>query len=320
MNTQEENIINFREENIMDPQIENLLLKTDNSGGGCNISYIFENINNSKFRYLKGEISNDIYIFEDNPKKMATKSREQINNTTNDKNLKHKSNINYEETKSINENIGKYKFQSVEIITNYLAYGGSNVVFRIKNTTTQEKFLLKIRCDKLDENYNPMLKNKYREDKATYGSCIPNIYKIGYIKNDEIKNNLTFYYHITKEYNTNFENMSSWVKLKFFIELTKKLKVIQNNLAYVRDLKIDNVAYDLDCEPVFIDYDFKTIEYYKEKKNFKGHTYFPYYAVILNNRSKEMDEIYIKINIFGYVDILLNLFFEPYLFFNICDA
>ena len=69
MNTQEENIINFREENIMDPQIENLLLKTDNSGGGCNISYIFENINNSKFRYLKGEISNDIYIFEDNPKR-----------------------------------------------------------------------------------------------------------------------------------------------------------------------------------------------------------------------------------------------------------
>ena len=61
-----------------------------------------------------------------------------------------------------------------------------------------------------------------------------------------------------------------WVKLKFFIELTKKLKVIQNNLAYVRDLKIDNVAYDLDCEPVFIDYDFKTIEYYKEKKNFKN--------------------------------------------------
>ena len=33
-----------------------------------------------------------------------------------------------------------------------------------------------------------------------------------------------------------------------------------------------------------------------------------------------MDEIYIKINIFGYVDILLNLFFEPYLFFNMDNS
>jgi hypothetical protein len=249
---------------IVEPYIENLYLKKNINGGGLShIKFMFININNVNYNYLIGETSKNVYIFENNPKTI---------NLQQDISSKLKRKVDDDIEFNTNDNV-------VITSNNFLSHGSSNIVYRIKNIKTDEKFLLKITCDYQDDNHNLEFKNKYLEDRNKYKHYIPEIYAFGNIINEENPINIIIHYHIVKEYYIDFDVLTLHDRFIYLMELTKLLKNIQNSKAYVRDLKIQNVGFDDDYHPILIDYDKTTIEYYELSQKFEGHTFYPCYAV-----------------------------------------
>jgi hypothetical protein len=260
---------------------KDLILKETLTGG--NSIDVIKYVNNIKFNYLKGD---DIYF-------------EFLDNTFN--NNIYKGFLNQ-----------KRKELDTEInISNYYRKGTTTAVFKIKDSENN-KYIIKIKeHNKLTDTYLKLFKNKYNSDKQLYSSNIPNIFYYGKVSKDY--DEPIYVYNITHIYNTNFNILTFDAKKMFLFNLLKNLILLNRNNKYIKDLKMENIAYTPDLEPIYIDYDEQTISDIFST-NIYGETYFPFYIMNEMNtktNKKCLDNLYQqdKLSVIGLCDIIFKLFF-----------
>lgn len=264
--------------------------------GGANILQLLAYVNNENYKYLQN--GNIRFEFADktiNNKKIIDRI---INNGK-----RSRDNEGYVETE----------------ITHYYASGNHQAVFIIKDLNTNENYVFKIRdMSMFDKNqlkrFLEISKNKYLKDIEYVKANIPILYYYGRIfKDGDTKNCI---YNITKIYQTNFNVLDFNQKYIFFKKLLEALIHLQKYGFYLKDLKLENLGYDSGLNPIFIDYDLKTISNI-ETDTILGETFFPFY--IMNEMSQKDWKVIRhledknkqnKISVIGLCDVIFNLFYK----------
>ena len=219
-------------------------------------------------------------------------------------------------------------------ISKFMDAGANTIVFSIMSRD-RKQFVLKVQ--KFDrsriEEYITLFQTNYKRDYTVLlrNNC-PNIYSCGLLIRpmEEEDTNYCLFYTIMEKYDTIMTYLKYNRQLTFFQSfnvlksLTSRLKVLHKNNYYLRDLKMDNLGYSNTFDPIFIDYDPYVCQKYQGTENdlpcdtiFLGNTYYPYYImerITMGNSGPRITEfvgMYKHMDVIGFADVILNLFFRP---------
>jgi hypothetical protein len=200
-----------------------------------------------------------------------------------------------------NKNIKSHHYKN-NIKSSYLNYGSNSVVFVI-NYYNSEK-ILKISNTSFDIE-------KYKKDKNLYPINIPSVYMYGFIYNDMCED---YYDYIITDYvETLFNNLTFDDRYKYIVNLLNLIITIHKDNHIINDLKLSNLGFDNQLNVIIIDYEQYTIHSYYDEIRDINFTYLPYYFFKHYELKKIEDvNIYDKIEIMGFFEIMLKLLFKPY--------
>lgn len=179
-----------------------------------------------------------------------------------------------------------------------------------------DKLILRI----TEEDSSSLVENNYIKDKPIFRDNLIDIYLYGKLK---INGVVKYYYTITREYNTNLNELNIYNKIKFIKSYFNILLIANKNKIFYRDCKYENVGYDVsgnECIFIILDYDEHTLlnidTYSKDTKQAFFHGTFPtYYALTyiyqdIYNKKDLPKSYYDKLYITGMLDILNNILFD----------
>ena len=179
-----------------------------------------------------------------------------------------------------------------------------------------DKLILRI----TEESSSILIENNYKIDKPIFRDNLLDIYLYGKLKINGVEK---YYYTITREYNTNLNELNIYNKIKFIKSYFNVLLIANHYNIFYRDSKYENVGYDLsgnECIFIILDYDEDTLvnidTYSIDTKQTFFHGTFPtYYALthIYENRDNKKDLVrthYDKLYISGMLDILNYVLFS----------
>lgn len=296
---------------MSNPTRMTLYLKETQFGGRENIKNILKHMHTTKYNILQNREKNITITYTPENTKNYLEDEAEIQKRNIDENKK-------------------------MVVSQYYASGGNTVVFEILiNNETEKKILKVIEINAFDEeNYLNKFINKYNFDNAILQEKnITHVFYYGLIKkeNDNETRNKSYFYIITKKYETNFksEKLDLKNKIRFISSLMIILKEMHKKYIYFLDLKLINLGYEIkngNIKCIIIDYDIDTLQqYYINGKinietKFRGNTFFPNYAIefvknldekCVQERYYLMGSKYEKMDILGLADVIISLFFEP---------
>jgi len=224
----------------------------------------------------------------------------------------------------------------------YLGKGANTVVCAIKKNKPigEDKiYIIRIFESNIETTTN-FINNNYKRDKINFTNAIPNIYCFGKIL-DKTGNNIYsdsmgsyLCYTITDLYNTSFDKLKFYNKIKIFVNLLQLLNDAQQKKYFFWDLKYDNIGYDDNYNCIMIDYDERcVIEFPVGNPFWYGGTYYAVYITCLmalghqhgmntqqieyeNDKELLPDKFHDKLGICGLPDIIFEFFFFGYNIFG----
>lgn len=202
-----------------------------------------------------------------------------------------------------NKNPIKYKeFNTTQAY--FLNHGSNSVVFIIE-TKEHEYKILKISQNEFDVEKYLKLKNLFYDN-------IPNVYFYGSLFNEHFEE--YYEYIITDIIKTNFNILEFDSKYLYLKNLTKLILNFHENQYIFNDLKLSNVGYDNNFNVVIVDYENFTVFHFDDDLNNLNFTFLPHYAFnFFDPINKNINKnLFFKLEILGWFDVALKLFFHCY--------